>query len=108
MELEIIVQAHAPEALVIVLLAPSCIARLCLGKGHRDRFTRELVFDPHFHSWEANKPSGTTLPQELPRYEILPAIAQSRDEAIAWFLKRAGIESPAWLPVRWPDSENLV
>ena len=94
-----------PKYLIIVLVAPTCIARLCLGLGHVDRRTRERVECAHYHSWEANMPTGKTLPKLLAEYEIPVPELTNRDDALTWFYQRTGIEfrSPDW-----PDSAGLV
>lgn len=103
-EMEIVVRLHEPGFIVIVLLAPTCIARLCLGSPHYDSRQRILIEDGHLHPWEQNRPKGPKLPEKLPDYELLPAEVKDRDAAFAWFLKRYGIESS--MP-EWPDSKGM-
>lgn len=94
-----------PGYLIVVLLAPTCIARLFLGLGHVDRRTRERVECAHYHSWEANRPTGKALPKALFNYEIpLPELTD-RNDALTWFFQRTGLESRN---PEWPDSAGLV
>lgn len=107
LSLEMTVNLRDDSCLVINLLAPSCISRLCLAKEHFDRSRGELVEAPHWHSWNDNRPKGMRLPRELPHAEGLSGIIASRDDAFAWFLKQIGIESPAW-PLIWPPKDVML
>lgn len=106
-KLEIIVRLGRPDYMIVVLLAPKCFVRLCMGTPHRDAISRDLVLEPHWHPWHLNR-RGNGVPARLDRYELVPAEQRSRDEAFAWFLDQTGIESPRWLPVIWPGRETLV
>jgi len=107
-ELELVVDLVRPDYLVIVLLAPSCITRLCLSGGHFNRSTREQIEGPHWHSWRANRPAGRSIKTNLSNAERLPDAVDSRDEAFAWFLNEVGIDSPSWAPVPWPQDKGFL
>lgn len=106
--IEMIIDLTDANRLVIVLLAPSCITRLCLSGGHWNRATREHIEGPHWHSWSANRPTGRTIKTSLSHADRLPATVRTRDEAFAWFLDQVGIDSPSWTPVQWPQSEGFL
>ena len=107
-ELEVIVDLVRANYLVIVLLAPTCITRLCLLGGHWNRMTREHIDGPHWHPWQANRPTGRSIKSSLTHAEPLPTTVKSRDEAFAWFLNQVGIDSPRWAPVQWPQNEGFL
>lgn len=107
-ELELIVDLVRANYLVIVLLAPTCISRLCLSGGHWNRATREHITGPHWHSWAANRPTGRSIKTDLSHADPLPANVRSRDEAFAWFLNQVGIDSPSWAPVQWPQNKGFL
>lgn len=103
-EMEIVIRMHEPGFLVVVLLAPMCITRLCLGSAHYDAKRRIIVEQGHLHPWHANRPKGLRIPDKLAEYELLPDTIVDRDAAFAWFLTRHRIESSA---PGWPDSEDM-
>lgn len=105
--LEMTVNLRDDTYLVINLLAPTCISRLCLSKEHFDRARGEMVEAPHWHCWADNRPQGKRLPRELPHAEGLTGKIASRDDAFAWFLKQIGIESPPW-PLDWPAKDVML
>lgn len=107
-ELEITLKHSDPKYMVIVLIAPACLARLCIGKGHRNRITGETTSLPHFHHWSANKHLTKREAMTLPFCVELPGDVVGRDAAFAWFLKEVGIESPPWLPVKWPEQGVFI
>jgi hypothetical protein len=65
-ELEITVRTTRPNDLIIVLLTPDCVTRLCIGNGHRNKLTGETVTVPHFHRWADNSHLRARLRQTLP------------------------------------------
>jgi hypothetical protein len=101
-KLNITIRLNDPSYLMLGLSAPPQICRLCLTTGHRDRVTKTISYDAHFHSWEANRPKGLYLPKRLEHQEPLPSHLVGRDDAFAWFLSRHMIDFPSWLPVTWP------
>lgn len=103
-EIEIVIRMNEPGFIVIVLLAPTCITRLCLGSPHYDNRQRTLIESGHLHPWENNRPKGARLPEKLSEYELLPAEVIDRDAAFAWFLQRYAIESTT---PEWPDSKGM-
>lgn len=107
-ELELVINLVRSDYLVIVLLVPSCITRLCLSGGHRNRVTREQIEGPHWHPWAANRPTGRSIKTNLPHAEPLPSSVRSRDEAFAWFLNEVGIDFPSWGPMPWPQDEGFL
>lgn len=108
-EIELTVKTSDPNYVVMVVLVPVCVSRLCMGliAGHRNKITGETITEPHFHRWEANRHLTARTRETLPYAEIVPPEIKSRDEAFAWFLEQVGIESPSWLPVIWPGQGEL-
>jgi hypothetical protein len=96
-----------PAYLSIVLLAPTCVSRLCLTIEHFDSVDKRIVEAPHFHSWEANRPNGQKLPQRLGRAAEIDADLPDRTAAFVWFLGQTGIESPHWR-LEWPDPGVMI
>lgn len=107
-EIEMTVRTTEPGYLVIVIVAPKCITRLCLSGGHRNKVTGETIQAPHFHGWSQNRELPARLRETLPFAEPIPSHVQTRDAAFAWFLHEVGIESPDWLPVSWPGQGALL
>ncbi len=105
--LEVIMRMQERGFLIVILLAPTCIARLCLGGKHRDALTRELITAPHVHKLSPGPHKTQTLPADPPDLEIAPSRIITRDEAFAWFLEYFGIESPLDA-LRWPDAEGMI
>lgn len=106
-EIEVTIRTAIPEYIVIVLLAPECVARLCIGSGHRNRITGETISTAHFHRWADNRHLTARNRAILPYAEILPTEIDTREAAFVWFLRQTGIESPAWLPIVWPGQGGL-
>lgn len=104
--LEITVNIRDDTYLVINLLAPSCVSRLCLSTEHFDRARGKLVEAPHWHAWKDNRPKGQRLPKELPHATGLAGEIFGRDDALAWFLKQIGVESPSW-QIAWPAKDVM-
>ncbi|MEJ6010149.1 hypothetical protein [Novosphingobium aquae] len=104
--LEMTVMLDNESYLVMNLLAPTCVSRLCLSLEHFDRKQGELIPAPHWHPWPVNRPSKGGLPKNLATAESLVGIIATRDEAFPWFLDRLGIGLPSW-PFEWPKRENL-
>lgn len=107
-ELEITLQTTDPDYIVLVIIAPHCIARLCIGTNHRNRVTGETTTAPHFHPWETNRGLTARLRSTLPFVVELPENVRGRDAAFTWFLDQVGIESPEWLPIVWPSQGKLL
>ncbi len=107
-EIEITTRMSDPRWIVIVLLVPQCISRLCIGTGHRNKVTGETTETPHFHAWSDNRHLNARTRETLPFAVTLPSHIASRDAAFAWFLEQTGIESPSWLPVIWPGQGGLL
>lgn len=64
--LEMTVRLSDPEFLMALLLVKrKVICRLCMTTGHFDRETGKEIEGSHFHSWQANRPAGQTLPRKL-------------------------------------------
>jgi hypothetical protein len=105
-KVEVTVYMHDPEYLVITVLAPTCVARLCLSTYHNDRRLMLRIPPPHFHRWSQNRPQGPKLPAGLPTAEHVAGLAKNRDAAWYWFLQEVGIDSPAWV-MNWPDEKAL-
>jgi len=108
-ELEMTLKSSDREYLVAVLIAPPCIARMCIGLDveHNNRITGEAIEGAHFHDWSMNRHLPARVAASMPYCVPLPAEIEGRDAAFTWFLDRVGIESPGWLPVRWPDQGGL-
>ncbi|MET3287057.1 UNVERIFIED_ORG: hypothetical protein ABIC34_003878 [Sphingomonas sp. 1057] len=92
--------------LVLNLLVPQCVTRLCLSLEHHDRRTMETVEAPHWHPWALNRPKHNSLPKRLDRAVNLSGTVSGRDDAFAWFLDGLRIESPPW-PMIWPAKDEL-
>ena len=107
-KLNITIRMDDPAYLMLGISVPPQICRLCLTTGHRDRATKRLSLEAHFHSWEANRPRGGVLPKKLENAEPLPAGLSDRDAAFSWFLKRHMIVEPVWLPIVWASPGTLV
>lgn len=105
--LEMTVNLRDDSYLVINLLAPSCISRLCLATEHFDRARGELVEAPHWHSWRDNRPKGKRLPKELLHAEGLAGKIVGREDAFAWFLKQIGVDFPPW-SLTWPPKDVML
>lgn len=108
LQIEITTRLSDASWIVIVLLAPQCISRLCIGTGHRNRVTGETTELAHFHAWADNRHLGARTRETLPFATVLPDHATNRDAAFTWFLEQTGIESPAWLPVIWPGQGGFL
>lgn len=106
-QLALIVFVNDPGYLTVNVLAPTCVARLCLSGSHWDRLSGEWLTKPHWHSWTLNRPSHHGLPKELLRAQEVAEDLTSRDVAFAWLLKEIEIESPPW-PLVWPDTGTLI
>jgi hypothetical protein len=107
MQLTATIRLPDPDYLVIMLLAPPVVARLCLTGSHADRATGTVVVGPHYHPWERNKPAGQKLRERLESLDPSPPKFTSRDEAFAWFCERNGIESPGWA-IDWPSDQGFL
>ncbi|USA40246.1 hypothetical protein NCF86_03570 [Pelagerythrobacter marinus] len=107
LQLEFTIYMHSANYLVINLLAPQCITRLCTVTPHWDRAIKSLVPAPHIHRWADNRPKGPRLPKTLPHASYLPDLPAGRDAAFRWFLDEIGVESPPWA-MDWPDNEGLI
>lgn len=103
---EVTVYLNNPEFLVINLLVPSCVMRLCMAGTHRDRARRTMIGAPHIHRWERNRPKGMRLPKELLHAEYIPSVPRDRSAAFAWFLGEAHIDLPS-RPMEWPERSEL-
>lgn len=106
-EIEVTLRTTDPSYIVIVLLTPECVSRLCIGAGHHNRITGARTEDPHFHKWDDNAHLAARVRANLPFTVSVPTEARTRDAAFAWFLEEVGIESPGWLPVNWPGQGVL-
>lgn len=108
-EIEMTVRAAAADYLVVVLIAPQCIARMCIGPDteHNNRITGERITGPHYHDWGMNKHLPKREGASLPYCVSLPSGISDRDAAFAWFLQQIGVESPGWMPVKWPAQGGL-
>lgn len=100
--------ADASYLVAVLVGGNACLARLCMGPGHRDVLTRQVITDPHFHGWTANRPASQTLPKRLRHYVILPASAKGRSAGLAWFLGEIGVDSPSWFPPEWPENVGFI
>lgn len=109
-EMEMTIKPANPDYLVAVLIAPLCIARLCIGPDaeHRNRITGVTSTGPHFHDWRMNAHLPKREASALPYCVDLPGAIVGRDAAFSWFLREVGIESPDWLPVKWPAQGGLL
>lgn len=103
------IKSSDPSYLVVVLISPACIARMCIGPDaeHNNRVTGEAIEGPHFHDWSMNKHLPKREAMGLPFCVPLPRGIGDRDAAFAWFLARVGIESPGWFPAKWPDQGGM-
>lgn len=106
-ELEMTVNLRNDDFFTINLLAPVCVARLCLSLDHFDRKAGVYVGAPHWHPWHGNRPASQTLPKELRHAESLAGIVSNKKEAFVWFLREFRIDSPAW-PLSWPEKDRLL
>ncbi|HUD91234.1 hypothetical protein [Sphingobium sp.] len=108
-ELEMTLKFSDPDYLVAVLIAPPCIARMCIGveAEHNNRVTGEAIEGPHFHDWSMNRHLPKREAFSLPYCIPLPSEIVGKDAAFSWFLSRVGIESPDWLPVKWPTQGGM-
>jgi hypothetical protein len=102
----------ASEAYLVInmLAGRSCIARLCLDGGHRDRLTRKTIVEGHYHRWQDNRPSGSKVARvpRLERQVSLPPGVVSRDDALSVFLTDCGIMRPRWWPMAWPSGQVFL
>jgi hypothetical protein len=106
-QMSVTVYLNDPSYLVVMLIAPPCICRLCLTGAHRDRATGETVTGTHFHSWEHNKPKGQKLLESLQHLDPEQPQVTDRDAAIAWFLQRNDIQPLAVNDMGWPLDQGF-
>ena len=107
--LEVTIRLAEPEYLMMLLLCQKAvICRLCMTTGHWDRRSKTLTNQAHFHSWQANRGSRTTIPTNLNRLEIVPDDVSGRDSAFVWFLARNGLTSPPWSGAIWPIGQGML
>lgn len=107
-EIELTIRLVDPGYVAMVLIVPTCVSRLCIGTGHRNRITGDTLNEPHFHRWSENRHLPARTRETLPHAELLPQGKWTRDAAFVWFLGELNIESPHWLPVTWPGQGVML